>query len=195
MTSSAASSPIPEVPRTFPFLGTNTDPPESIQPLWRPPKREPAVSIDRVIERFPDRARQDWSLTSSPWHSASATDNAALVCAVISELLRDDELYEEGEPRPSEQAMDRATALIREARRAMGAAFPIASVSAFEGTVRITWTRPHRGVRLICPSAQDRPAYIYHEEIQHGRSQNYDVVQNVTEEALVRWLRWLDAHE
>ena len=125
----------------------------------------------------------------------SVADYCAAVCAGISRLLNDDDLYEEGEQRPSDHAINVATSLILEAHRIVGADFPNASVSAFEGAVRITWSRPDRQVRLICPSADGRQAHIYHEEIQHGRSRNYDVLQDVTGEILARWLRWFGAEQ
>jgi hypothetical protein len=87
-------------------------------------------------------------------------ETAASVAARIDAVIADDDMYESGEPRPSEESVNKAKALIVSAERD-GSRFPRAKISVYFGEIDLTWTVQNRLLRLIVRSDPDLPALLY----------------------------------
>jgi hypothetical protein len=106
----------------------------------------------------------------------------------INGVLADGEMYDEGEPRPSQDVARRVKALLRRTKFLVDLRFPVAEVRPFDGSIRITWTRFSKNVRLVC---SDHDNYIFHERVDDGRSFDYAIARSVDPPTLARWLNWL----
>jgi len=139
------------------------------------------VTARQLVGEKPETAEKGESAAtrSEPY------DTAETIIRKIDESVLDDEMYDDGEPRPPEEVIRRVKEIIRDAGRFLpGQRFPIALVRPFDGSIRITWATESGSIRLVC--ADD--AYVFHEEVRGGRSHNPGVDQNATPESLAHWL-------
>jgi adenine-specific DNA-methyltransferase len=98
-----------------------------------------------------------------------------------------DEVDEDGYIfRPTEGALGRARDLLRSAYGPLAARIPRPFISPTgSGGIRIEWTS---GVRVVSLVLSDRLSYIH-----HMAGDEHDAETDVSEDTLVRWLRWLIA--
>src|SRR5579864_9258561 len=107
------------------------------------------------------------------------------------EAALDAELRDEDEPAPTEYAIHTAKELIsRTAPLLKGFRFP-ATVSAFNGTIRIVWSASSRNVRFVCNPSPMNESYIFHERLIKSRSVEHGS-EKATYLALTKWLQWLN---
>jgi hypothetical protein len=140
-----------------------------------------AVTARQLVSEKPETAEKRESAATR----TEAHDTAETIIRKIDEIVVDDEMYDDGEPRPPEDVIRRVKEIIRDAGRFLpGQRFPIALVRPFDGSIRITWATESGSVRLVC--ADD--AYVFYEEVREGRSHNPGIDQNVTPESLAHRL-------
>lgn len=122
------------------------------------------------------------------------TETADSLIRKIDRMISDPEMYDQGEERPEPSVVQGVKRIIKSTRRFLvdhhfsGDAI----VRPLDGTLRITWITESADVRLIY-SKNESDRYIFHEQIIGGRSQNSELVPDVTPSSLAKWLEWLDS--
>jgi hypothetical protein len=122
------------------------------------------------------------------------TETADSLIRKIEQVISDPEMYDQDEERPEISVVQGVQRIIKSARRFLGDhRFPGgAIVRPFDGALRITWITESADVRLSY-SKNESNRYIFHEQIVGGRSQNPELVSDVTPSSLAKWLEWLDS--
>jgi hypothetical protein len=106
--------------------------------------------------------------------------------AQIEALARPEE---DDEPAPSESTIERAKMFLNEARSILERAqLPAPDVYSFDGSIRMVWQTNDRKVKLVIPSEDLAPVYIY-----HSCTSSYDVQESPDQDSLIFWLEWLSS--
>jgi len=94
-------------------------------------------------------------------------DTAGTIIRKIDEVVVDDEMYDDEEPRPPQDVIRGVKKIISEASRFLPwGRFPIALVRPFDGSIRITWATESGSVRLVCAGRDSVACEIsYHRQI------------------------------
>ncbi len=134
-----------------------------------------------------------YSVVHTPSLPTKRLETAESITRKLDEVALDDEMYEGEEPRPTQDVIRKVKELIRDTKYYLsGRRFPIAVVRTFDGSIRITWIAESGSVRLVY-SENANENYIFHEEVQEGRSSNYGIDSNVNPRSLASWLAWLNS--
>lgn len=100
--------------------------------------------------------------------------------------LKNDE-YDEEFLAPTKYAYDLAQSFLDDAFRLYERGLPTPNIIPNgEGGIRLEWISDSRELRLICPSQNDKPAYIYYQE-----GNEYSVETDATPSMLITRLDWL----
>lgn len=108
----------------------------------------------------------------------------------LNELLTIEEDEEEAIVKPSEYAFNTACKIISDVYRALRDKFPKASVSVDSvGEITLGWYRREidSKVGFVCSPTQEEKNYIY-----YAKGEEFNIVENVTSQTLVKWLEWLN---
>jgi len=120
--------------------------------------------------------------------SSAVSSDAVTSAEYVITLGRIEELKSEAaeEDRPSDDAYGCALKVLAEAARELSLDFPRASVSVGPNRgIRVTWSRGHGEVRLICGGSVANKSYIFSESgSQHG------VEYIIDGKHLAQHLRW-----
>jgi hypothetical protein len=108
----------------------------------------------------------------------------------ILELLDLEEEDDYGILKPTEYAFKMAIQWVIEAYEIVGSSFPRASSSTDEmGGIRLSWENTDKDcrIRIFCPSAPDKVAYVYHQ-----KGDDYGSEDLVSAATLVQWIEWFN---
>ena len=105
----------------------------------------------------------------------------------IEEALRDPEMIDDGDPKPSDEAASTLKHVLEQAERMLPNPPPLPHIEFFEGSIRLIWSNPARNIRLVIASRPDRRSFLYHEDVQNGLGINAGTVEP-TPENLAHWL-------
>jgi hypothetical protein len=159
-------------------------------------RRRVPVHGEHQAEIGPD-VGQSHSVTMNPLGMdrvtlpAPSDEALGVVIERLASLLEEEDTDEYGVLRPTEYAFTTTWNLLVAAAQDLAFPFPRAAVSTdSEGGIRVQWLRPERQVRMVIPSVEGKPQYIYHEE-----RDDYDVESTVSARTLAGWLTWLVEHE
>ena len=142
------------------------------------------------VARRPDSPATITIVQRSEMHQGTSAVSSDAVTSgeYVITLGRVEELKSEAdeEDRPSDHAHGRVLKVLAETARELGLDFPRASVSVGPNRgLRITWSRGHGEVRLVCGGSAANKSYIYSESgSQHG------VEYVVDGKRLAQHLRW-----
>src|SRR5437588_5885556 len=149
--------------------------------------REFVRSVEYRTAETPGHPSVDVYTLGAQLHEVERFDAEESILEKIDAAVRDEEMYDIAELRPTEDLIREVKQIIREAKHHLPEGrFPIAVVRPFDGSIRITWNTESGTVRLIyTESASGR--YIFHEETEGG-AHNYGIVRDVTALSLANWL-------
>jgi hypothetical protein len=111
----------------------------------------------------------DFGIAQPLWQACNASlisyaeepfETAASITSRIDAVIADPDLYEPGEPRPSQESIKKAKELIDSAERA-GARIPAPKISVYFGEIDFTWTMKNRLLRLIVLADAARIPVLY----------------------------------
>lgn len=107
----------------------------------------------------------------------------------IRDRIRDPEMFDEGEPRPSEEVIERALNLIRAVEEEEP--LPECSVEFFHGELDLTWKHQDRLLMLIVHSDPDRSAELYWRRESPGAFVRGEHIEVRSADDLIEKLRWI----
>jgi hypothetical protein len=112
------------------------------------------------------------------------------VAARIDAVIADDDMYEPGEPRPTQEAAAKAKDLIKSAGRAVRE-LPRPEVSVYFGEIDVTWKVRNRLLRIVVFSETGRAAVLYFQTDDGGALTRGESVDIRGEDDLPRKFAWL----
>ncbi|MGA8029761.1 MAG: hypothetical protein WB992_21670 [Bryobacteraceae bacterium] len=110
----------------------------------------------------------------------------------VEQALGDPEMIDQGDPLPSSQAVLTLKRVITETQNILASPIAHPQIEFFEGSIRLIWMKPHKNLRLVIASRDDRPSYLYHEDVKDGHAANYEKVEP-TPSNLAYWLNALES--
>ncbi len=100
------------------------------------------------------------------------TTTAAAITARINAFIADDEMFEEGEPRPSSKPVDELSTILT-ATEALGVVLPSPDVCAFYEDISVTWDFSNVYLRIVAHSSP-APPVLYLEDPTFSRGKAID---------------------
>ena len=110
--------------------------------------------------------------------------------ATFPEMLRLD-ITNCGEDFPSKHALGIARSLCADLDRILPKVVSFSDLEAFEGDLLLHWRSESRSVTLICPADSMRPAKLYREQLDNGRTTKTDIAPGPRVSDLAREIQWV----
>jgi hypothetical protein len=150
-----------------------------------------AVSRDGAVADFIYALSSPPSLTGRP--SAETLDFSWQVLeldATFPEMLRLD-ITNGGDDFPSKHALGIARSLCADLDRILPRVISFSDLEAFEGDLLLHWRSDSRSVTVICPANSMRPAKLFREQLDNGRTAKTHIAPNPRASDLAKAIQWV----